>query len=127
MRFYKIDETGAKVIDIPNDYKEINKALGWSDAWNTPSVKLNGRTYIVICSDTGKIRHEKVSALGFVNFITPKETLIEPFLVGAILITKFNGIDDYEALNDEDIEIISACVVDNSFLTHAYPKLLILD
>lgn len=112
MRFYLINENGGQVIDIENDYKEINKALGWDDAWNTPTIKINGDNYIAICSDKGKIRHEKVSALGINNLLSPKKELREPFLVGAILITKFDGIDDYEGLNDEDIENIESSLIE---------------
>lgn len=128
MRFYLINENGGQVIDIENNNKEINKALGWSDAWNTPNINVNGEEYIAICSDTGKIRHEKVSALGINNLLSPKKELREPFLVGAIIITKFDGIDDFTGLNDEDIENIEssmACIGKEG--RDFYENILILD
>lgn len=128
MRFYLINENGGRVIDIENNNKEINKALGWSDAWNTPNINVNGEEYIAICSDTGKIRHEKVSALGINNLLSPKKELREPFLVGAIIITKFDGIDDFTGLNDDDIENIEssmACIGKEG--RDFYENILILD
>ena len=128
MRFYLINKDGAKVIDIENNNKEINKALGWSDAWNTPTIKVCGERYIAICSDLGKIRHEPVSALSSKNLFLRFKTLREPFLVGPIIITKFDGIDDFESLNDEDIEYLESSTI-NVGIEGAdfYKEVLILD
>lgn len=128
MRFYLVNENGGQAIDIENNNKEINKALGWSDAWNTPTIKISGEDYIAICSDLGKVRHEKVSALGINNLLSPKKELREPFLVGAIIITKFDGIDDFEGLNDEDIENIESSLIEvGKDSIDFYERILILD
>lgn len=118
MRFLLINENGAKYIDIENTNEAIDNALGWDDAWNTPTIKVRGHSYIAICSDKGKLRHEPVSALSYSNLIAPKQALREPFMVGAIIITKFDGIDDFEGLNDEDIETL-----DSRLYSHGKPHL----
>lgn len=104
MKTFLVNEQGAKVIDIPNNYEAIKQALGWDDAWNTPTLQIGGRKYIVICSDRGKIRHEKISAISVSTILTG--SLVEPFLVGPILITKFDGIDDFMDLDQADINIL---------------------
>lgn len=106
MRFLLINENNADFIDIPNTNESIEKALGWDDAWNTPTINIGGVPFIAICSDTGKVRHEPVSAISFVNLIAPKETLQETFLVGPIIISKFDGTDDFESLNDQDVDLL---------------------
>ncbi len=104
MKTFLVNEQGAKVIDIPNNLEALKQALGWEDAWNTPTLQIGGRKYIVICSDTGKIRHEKISAISVSTILTGR--LVEPFLVGPILITKFDGIDDFMDLDQADINIL---------------------
>lgn len=101
-----INENGASVIDIENDYRAFNKALNWDDAWNTPSVKINGEQFIIVCSDTGKLRHEPISAISLDNLIAPKSTIVEPFIVGSIIITKYDGTDDFASLSEHDIDTI---------------------
>lgn len=129
MLFYLINQDGAKTIDIPNDYKEINKALNWDDAWNTPTIRLRGHDYIVICSDTGKLRHEPVSAISYINWLIPTKEIREPFIAGSIIITKFDGTDDFEALNDKDIEIIESRLFTHGIesLKNYFKTILILD
>lgn len=125
-----INESGANFIDIENDYKEINRALNWEDAWNTPTIQVRGNKYICICSDTGKLRHERVACLSYDNISAPKSTLREPFIVGSVIITKFDGIEDYEALNEQDMALLKSRFLynNNSLLLHQYfPTLLILD
>lgn len=118
MRVLLINENGATYIDIENTNEAIDKALGWDDAWNTPTISVRGHHYIAICSDRGKLRHEPVSAIAYSNLIAPKQALREPFMVGAIIITKFDGIDDFEGLNDEDIETL-----DSRLYSHGKPYL----
>lgn len=99
-----IDLLGHSFIDIENDNKAFDNALGWDDCWNTPAIYVNGQHYICVCSDRGKIRHEKISCLSIRNLYEPSETIQEPFIVGNVIITKFNGTDDFTSLNDKDIE-----------------------
>lgn len=129
MLFLLINKNGASYIDIDNTCEAINKALGWDDAWNTPTISVRGHKYICICSDTGKIKHEPVSALSYNNLIEPKQALQEPFIVGAIIISKFDGIDDYEALNDKDIEILNSRLYSHgkTYLKDYFKTILILD
>ena len=128
MRFYRVNKEGASVLDIPNKLDEINNALGWTDAWNTPTIQICGRKYILICSDLGKVQHLPISALCRSNLITPKETIQEPFMVGTIIITKFDGIDDFEALNDEDLAILQSRTIDaHYFGIDSYNKILVID
>lgn len=124
-----IDKNGASYIDIENTNSAINKALNWDDAWNTPTIRVRGRQFICICSDTGKLRHEPVSALSYANLIEPKETLREPFIVGAIIITKFDGTDDFEPLNEDDIEILDSRLYSHgkTYLKEFYKTILVLD
>ncbi len=128
MRVLLINENGASYIDIENDYKAFNKALGWDDAWNTPTIRVRGHQFICVCSDTGKLKHEQVSALSYANLIEPKETLREPFIVGAIIITKFDGTDDFEALNDQDIALLNSRLwTPIGIVDEFYKTMLILD
>lgn len=128
MRVLLINENGASYIDIENDYKAFNKALGWDDAWNTPTIRVKGHQFVCVCSDTGKLRHEQVSALSYTNLIEPKETLREPFIVGAIIITKFDGTDDFEALNDQDVALLNSRLwTPIGIVDKFYKTMLILD
>lgn len=128
MRVLLINENGASYIDIENDYKAFNKALDWDDAWNTPTIRVKGHQFVCVCSDTGKLRHEQVSALSYTNLIEPKETLREPFIVGAIIITKFDGTDDFEALNDQDVALLNSRLwTPISIVEEFYKTMLILD
>lgn len=124
-----INEHGADFIEVENTNTAINEVLKWDDAWNTPTIQVRGQRYIIICSDTGKIRHEKVSALGYTNLISPSETLKEPFVVGNIIITKFDGIDDFETLNDKDVEILKSRLYTHGkkYLKDFMPVVLVLD
>lgn len=124
-----INEQGAQFIEVENTNEGINEALGWDDAWNTPTIRVRGHEYILICSDLGKIKHEKVSALSYNNLIEPKETLKEPFMVGAILISKFDGTDDLEALNDNDVEILKSRLYTHkkTYLKDYYKTILVID
>lgn len=125
-----INENGANYIDIENDYKSFNNALKWDDYWNTPTISVMGKKYIAICSDTGKLRHESISALSKVNFIAPKETIRETFLVGAIIITKFDGTDDFETLNEKDIDTLNNRLfsfLQNKTKEGIMPTILMLD
>lgn len=128
MRVLLINENGASYIDIENDYKAFNKALDWDDAWNTPTIRVKGHQFVCVCSDTGKLRHEQVSALSYANLIEPKETLREPFIVGAIIITKFDGTDDFKALNDQDVALLNSRLwTPISIVEEFYKTMLILD
>ena len=124
-----INETGASYIDIDNTNEAFNRALNWDDAWNTPTLSIRGHKYICVCADTGKIRHERVSALSYANLVEPKETLREPFIVGSCIITKFDGTDDFEALNDEDIELLDSRLFSHgkTYLKDYFKTILILD
>lgn len=128
IRVILIDEEGANVLDIDNTCEAFNEALGWDDAWNTPTIELSGHKFIVVCSDLGKVRHEKVSCLSLVNFLAPKETLQEPFIVGNVIITKFDGIDDFTSLNEKDIDLIfDSLYYSNKNNSELMPQVLILD
>lgn len=128
IRVLLIDENGANVIDVENTNTGFNNALGWDDAWNTPTILVNGKKFIAVCADTGKIRHEPVACMGRNNFIDPKDRLQEPFIVGATIITKFDGIDDFEDLTSKDIDLLIDNLIDNSKrLKDYFPKVLILD
>jgi len=122
-----INETGAKFVHVEDDNKAINKLLGWDDAWNVPTISVMNRKYLCVCSDTGKIRHEKVSALSLKNIFSPKETLQETFIVGSIIITKFDGIDDFESLNDEDKNVLLSSIMRPSTNSMYFPDVLVLD
>ena len=124
-----INETGASYIDIDNTNEAFNNALNWDDAWNTPTLSIRGHKYVCVCADTGKIRHERVSALSYANLIAPKETLQEPFIVGACIITKFDGTDDFEALTDDDIELLDSRLYSHgkTYLKEYFKTILILD
>ena len=124
-----INETGASYIDIDNTNEAFNSALNWDDAWNTPTLSIRGHKYVCVCADTGKIRHEQVSALSYANLIAPKETLREPFIVGACIITKFDGTDDFEALTDDDIELLDSRLYSHgkTYLKEYFKTILILD
>ena len=101
-----IDMNGASFVDIENTCKGFNDLLGWDDAWNTPTIKVWNNDYVCICADTGKIRHEPISAITMQNFFEEGEEIREPFIVGNIIITKFDGTDDFESLTEHDIELL---------------------
>lgn len=124
-----INENGASYTEIENTNTAFNKALGWDDAWNTPTILVRNHKYICVCSDTGKLRHERVSAIAYRNLIEPKDTLQEPFIVGTCIITKFDGTDDFEPLTDEDIEILDSRLYSHGKvnLKEFFKTLLILD
>lgn len=128
IRVLLIDETGANVLDIENTNKGFNDALQWEDAWNTPTIIVGGKRFIAVCSDRGKLRHEPVACIGRNNFDEPKQALQEPFIVGATIITKFDGIDDFEDLTSKDIDILLDNVINNDAGLKDYlPQVLILD
>ena len=128
VRVLLIDENGAEVIDIENTNTGFNNALGWADAWNTPTISVKGKKFIAVCSDRGKLRHEPVACLGRNNFIDPKDRLQEPFIVGSTIITKFDGIDNFEDLTSKDIDLLIDNLIDNSKrLKGFFNKVLILD
>lgn len=105
MKFYLIDEHGADVVDIANTNEAINKALHWKNSWgcwNETAVDVSGIQYLIICCDLGKRIGLPISAIPTETFETGK--LQEPFMVGPVLITKFDGKDDYETLTEKDIE-----------------------
>lgn len=129
IRVFLINKDGASIIDIENDYRAFNEALKWDDAWNTPTIRVRGHDYICVCSDTGKLRHEPVSALSYANLIAPKQALREPFIVGSIIITKFDGTDDFMSLSDKDIELIESRIYTHGkhYLKEYFDTLLVLD
>lgn len=129
IRVLLINEQGADFVNVENTNQAINKLLNWDDAWNVPTIRVRGHNYLVVCSDMGKIRHEKVSCLSYDNLIEPKEALQEPFIVGSVIITKFDGTDDFEALNEQDIEILKSRLYAHgkSYLKDYFPTILILD
>lgn len=123
-----INDKGANFIDIENDNKSFDNALQWDDCWNTPAIYVNGQHYICVCSDRGKLRHEKITCLSLINLLQPQKTIREPFIVGNCIITKFNGTDDFTTLNKADIENLKKRLIDvgkdkNDFMT----SILILD
>lgn len=124
-----INSDGAKFIDIENTNKALNEALQWNDAWNVPTIKVRGNDYLVICSDTGKLRREPVSCLSYIDLIEPKQALREPFIVGNVIITKFDGIDDFTSLNDKDIEVLTERLYEHKkpYLKSYLPTILVLD
>lgn len=124
-----INENGADFVNVENTNEAINKLLNWDDAWNVPSIQVRGHNFLCVCADLGKIRHERVACLSYNNLIEPKEALQEPFIVGSVIITKFDGIDDFEALNDEDIEILKSRLFTHgkNYLKDYFPTILVLD
>lgn len=128
MEVLLINEKGASFIDIPNTNEAINQALGWEDYWDCPNIKVGNLDYVVICADTGKMRHEPVSAIGINNFSNDSPNLLEPFIVGAIIITKFDGTDDFMTLNQADKENLAEHIFEPSKKSPMfYPSLLIID
>jgi hypothetical protein len=130
IRVLIIEKDGANVIDIENTNTGFNNALGWGwhDAWNTPTISVNGKKFIAVCSDTGKIRNEQVACIGRNNLMDPKDRLQEPFIVGTTIITKFDGIDDFEDLTSKDIDLLIDNLIDNKKrLKGFFKKVLILD
>ena len=101
-----ISENGASFVFIENNYNAFNDLLEWDDAWNTPTIKVWNNDYVCICADTGKIRHEPISAITMQNFFEEGDEIREPFIVGNIIITKFDGTDDFESLTEHDIELL---------------------
>lgn len=99
-----INENGASFVEVENTNKGFNDLLAWDDAWNTPTIKVWGDSYICVCSDTGKIRHEPISCLSLDNLLDATDQIREPFIVGNVIITKFDGTDDFESLTEHDIE-----------------------
>lgn len=129
MKFLLINENGAEFIEIENTNKAINEVLGWNDAWNVPTIKVRGLDFLCICSDLGKIKHQPISCISYDNLIEPKQEVREPFIVGAVLITKFNGIDDFKTLNDNDIEILKSRLYEHQkpYLKDYYKTILVID
>lgn len=96
---------GASFVDLEDTCEAFNEALEWDDAWNTPTIRIDDVPYIVVCSDLGKVRHEPISCLSLANlYDNDSETIKEPFIVDNVIVTKFDGTDDFESLNDLDIE-----------------------
>lgn len=106
MKVLFIDMNGASFVEVENTLEELNKLLGWDDAWNTPTIKVWNNDYVCICADMGKIRHEPISAITMQNFFEEGDEIREPFIVGNIIITKFDGTDDFESLTEHDIELL---------------------
>ena len=123
-----INDKGANFIDIENDNKAFDKALQWNDCWNTPTISVNDTHYICVCNDRGKIRHEKISCLCISNLFEPKSTIQDPFIVGNVIITKFNGTDDFTDLNEADIKNLKERLIDvGTDKKDLLPTILILD
>ena len=126
-----ISENGASFVDIENTCKGFNDLLGWDDAWNTPTIKIWNNDYVCVCADTGKIQHWPISALTMRNWTNDEmEQVQEPFIVGNIIITKFDGTDDFESLNEHDIELLRTRLYKVPHLIEVkdfYRELLILD
>lgn len=124
-----INNQGASFVNVENNNEAFNKLLGWDDFWDCATILVRGQKFIVVCADTGKMRHEPVSCLSYNNLIEPKEALQEPFIVGACIITKFDGTDDFEALNDKDIETLKSRLYTHgkSYLKDYFPTILVLD
>lgn len=124
-----INEQGAKFTEVENTNEAINELLAWDDAWNVPTIEVRGNRYLVVCSDTGKMRHEKVSCLSYGNLLEPSEALREPFIVGSVIITKFDGTDDFEALNDDDVETLSSRLYEHkkTYLKDYFKTILVID
>lgn len=129
IKILSIKQDGYQFKEIENDYEAFNNELEWDDAWNTPTIQVKGVRYIVVCSDLGKVRHEKVSVLGYDNVIAPKEALQEPFMVGNVIITKFDGIDDFESLNDSDIAILESRLYQHHYIydSEFFKTILVID
>lgn len=124
-----INSKGYQFREIENHYEQFNKLVSWNDAWNTPSVVIDGHNYTIICSDLGKVRHDRVSCITMSNIKYPSETLREPFMVGDIVVTKFDGNEDFESLNNEDIERLSKRIftTKNKAISQFYNSILIID
>lgn len=124
-----INNHGADFVNVENNNEAFNKLLGWDDFWDCATILVRGQKFIVVCADTGKMRHEPVSCLSYNNLIEPKEALQEPFIVGSCIITKFDGKDDFEALNDKDIETLKSRLYTHgkNYLKDYFPTILVLD
>lgn len=130
IKVFIIDKNGVSVEEIENDYRAINQRLGWDDAWNTPTIRVECNDYICICADLGKIRHEPISAMTLDNLFEVRDFIKEPFIVGAIMITKFDGTDDFESLTEQDIALLKSRVLNipsNKPIKECYHTILILD
>ncbi|MCR5309171.1 MAG: hypothetical protein K6E21_03575 [Bacilli bacterium] len=128
MKFYLINENGAKVIDIPNTSEEIDAVLNYKSSyggWNTPTIKVKGRQFIAVVCDLGKKIGLPISAITVETAMTNK--LKEPFLVGPTLISKFDGKDDFATLDDKDIEILKSATEQSNTSEYLYKDLLLLD
>jgi len=125
----RLNYEGAKVITIENTNEGFNNALEWDDAWNTPTIRVNGKEYILICSDTGKMRHERISCVSKINLTNPQDTMQEPFMVGNIIITKFDGVDDFISLTEDDIINLMTRLYKhhNIYNTELMPSVLVID
>lgn len=125
-----LDKNGASFVDIENSLEGFKALLGWDDSWNTPTIHVWNNDFICICADTGKVQHWPISAITMNNFFNDEEQVKEPFIVGNIIITKFDGTDDFCSLTEHDIELlrsrlysIPAKIPSKDF----YKTLLILD
>lgn len=129
IRVLLINEQGANFVNVENTNKAINQLLNWEDCWDVPTINIRGHQYLIVCSDTGKMKHWPVSCLSYDNLIEPKEALREPFIVGSVIITKFDGKDDFKSLNDKDVEILESRLYTHgkAYLKDYFPTILILD
>ncbi len=131
IRILLINQNGAEFKEINNTTKGINDALGWYDFWNTPVISIGGEQYICICSDNGKRDNEPISCIGINNLVSPSPDnyIKEPFICGTVIITKYDGIDDYETLNDRDVELLKEHLYKHNKpnTKDFFPELLILD
>lgn len=129
IRVIVLNDKGYKIVEVQNDYKSIRSLVSWECAWNTPLVQVCGQKYMIICSDLGKLEKKKISCLGYTNLISPKETVQEPFICDEVIITKWDGNDDYETLNDLDIGILESRLYTHQkkYLRDFFPTILVLD
>ena len=97
----RADGSMPQVKDIENSLSSFYKEIGCSMI-NIVSLKIGGEYFDIICDEEGLLKEDPV--------VTAVNGNGEPALVGTLIITRFDGVDDVTDLRSGDAAIISKAI-----------------
>lgn len=83
---------------LDNLYKILN-----CDSIESPVRYINGLKVLVVCDESGLLKKNQIP--GMISYNLKKNEVTE-YLVGNLFICKFNGVDDYESLTNDEIGLV---------------------
>ncbi len=106
--FIDVENQEIKKLTIKNKLKEFYKILK-CDSIECPTRSINGVKVIIVCDGEGALKEDNIPTIIGLSF---KEHKFKEFIYGNVFICKFDGIDDFASLSENEInKILSPSII----------------